>query len=131
MLKADREADETVRDSGGLPRFRRHRRVGHRRRRADEAFKTAERFSDGEYVEPAQQAEDVDAVGEFNAQHRAEALLLTARDLVTGVPGKTRIIDPRDALIRCERVGDEARGFLLAFDARENRPKPPQGEKRI
>ena len=80
MFEPDREPDQRVGDAGEEPRLARRRGVGHQRRNADKAFKSAKRFCDGEEFEASHEIVRIDAGRKFDRQHGAETALLSLGD---------------------------------------------------
>ena len=113
-------------------RRRSHGRVRHGGGVCDETLDAAERLGEREALEAAHElAHCVVAALELEADHRAEAALLTPRELVTRVLRQPRVPDAPHVGLPLEPVRERLRVASVVIESRMERAQPPQRQEAV
>src|SRR5438445_8995119 len=97
VLDPDRQPHQAVGEPHAAPHVGRHARMGHRGRMADQAFYAAERFRERKDLGPPDEAPGNGRIAQLDADHPAEALHLTRRQVVLRMRPQSRIVDALDS----------------------------------
>src|SRR6185312_3428293 len=106
-------ADAGARARGGV-----HTRVRHRRRVRDEAFHATERFSEREAMQAIDKRFDRGlTAGEIETEHRAEAVLLLARERVARMRAQAGKVHISHSVVSEEQFRGRGRVRLMRGEA--------------
>src|SRR4029077_6370838 len=108
VLDPDRQPHQAVGESHAAPHVGRHTRMRHRGRMPDQAFDAAERFRERKDLGPPDEAPGNGCVAQLDADHPAEALHLTRRQVVLRMRTQSRIVDALDSGVLLEPFRDAA-----------------------
>jgi hypothetical protein len=98
----------------------------------DEAFDAAQRFGEREAPQSVEErTHRGHAAFEFQRQHRAEALLLAARERMPRVVRQAGVVHGAHRGMFVEHGRDDARILFMHADARVERAQPAQGEEAV
>src|SRR5438552_7265821 len=117
VLDPDRQPHQAVGKSHAAPHFGRHTRMRHRGRMPDQAFDAAERFCERKDLGPPDEAPGNGGVAQLDADHPAETLHLTGRQVVLRVRTQSGVVDALDSGVLLQPLRDAAGVGIMPVEA--------------